>query len=52
MELPLEIHKEIIDILGEEAELLAEHKYTSAEEGLETLCTLSLACKEWHSLAI
>ena len=48
----MELHKEIIDILGDEASALTESKYEAHTEGLGTLCTISLACKAWHSFAI
>ena len=51
LKLPLELHKEIIDILYEEPSALVDSKY-EVHQGLETLCTLSFVCKEWHLLAV
>ena len=52
LELPVELHKEIIDILGDEVSMPTESKYEVDKEGLGTVCILSLVCKAWSSFAI
>ena len=52
LDLPLELHQEIIESVGAEASILAESKYDVHKEGLEVLCTISLVCKAWHVLAM
>lgn len=49
--LPLELHKEIIDLVGREL-LEVENSKFEFERKMATLCKLSLVCKEWHYLAI